>query len=415
MADDRTHARQTVERIYRDESRRVYATLVRLLGDFDLAEEALHDAFRAALEQWPRDGIPANPRAWLVSAGRFKAIDSLRRQSRLEFTDDIAAHADAAVDSVADADEEIEDDRLRLIFTCCHPALSADAQTALTLREVCGLTTEEIANAFLSAAPTVAQRIVRAKAKIRDARIPYQVPSAQELPERLQSVLRVAYLVFNEGYAASSGESLTRHDLSSEAIRLARLLVELLPEPEALGLLALMLLHESRRAARTTASGDLILLEQQDRSRWDQSLIAEGSALTERALASRRFGPYALQAAIAAVHAEARAPDATDWPQIVGLYDVLLQLEPSPVVELNRAVAVAMRDGPQAGLRLVDTLLGRGELSQYRLAHAARADLCRRLGRTAEARAAYQQALALTRQAPERRFLERRLAELAKN
>ncbi len=417
MEDDRRHARQAVERIYREESRRVYATLVRLLGEFDLAEEALHDAFRAALEQWPRDGIPANPRAWLVSTGRFKAIDTLRRQSRLEFTDDMAAHPDATVDSAveADADEEIEDDRLRLIFTCCHPALSADAQTALTLREVCGLTTEEIASAFLSAAPTVAQRIVRAKAKIRDARIPYQVPSAEELPERLQSVLRVAYLVFNEGYAASSGDSLTRHDLSSEAIRLARLLVDLLPAPEAVGLLALMLLHESRRAARTTAGGDLILLDQQDRSRWDRSLIAEGSALAERALSSRRFGAYALQAAIAAVHAEARTPETTDWPQIVGLYDVLLRLEPSPVVELNRAVAVAMRDGPEAGLRLVDELLARGELSQYRLAHAARADLCRRLGRTAEARTAYRQALELTRQLPERRFLKRRLTELEKN
>lgn len=406
-----------MERIYREESRRVYATLVRLLGEFDLAEEALHDAFRAALEQWPRDGIPGNPRAWLISTGRFKAIDGLRRRSRLELTDDIAAHADAAadIDGDDDAAEEIEDDRLRLIFTCCHPALSADAQTALTLREVCGLTTEEIANAFLTATPTVAQRIVRAKAKIRDARIPYQVPSAQELPERLESVLRVAYLVFNEGYAASSGENLTRYDLSSEAIRLARLLVELLPEPEAVGLLALMLLHESRRAARTTTSGDLVLLDEQDRSRWDQNLIAEGTALAERALSSHRFGPYALQAAIAAVHAEAAEPDATDWPQIVGLYDVLLQLEPSPVVELNRAVAVAMRDGPEAGLHLVDDLLARGELRQYRLAYAARADLCRRLGRSADARIAYRQALELTRQLPERRFLERRLAELEKN
>ena len=405
--------RATVESVYRAESRRVFATLIRLLGDFDVAEEALHDAFRAALEQWPRDGVPANPRAWLVSTGRFKAIDGLRRRRRLRPLDDTGEQLEALVDDAPPADDEdIEDDRLRLVFTCCHPALPPDAQVALTLREVCDLTTEEIARAFLTAPPTLAQRIVRAKNKIRDAKIPYQVPSHEELSERLDSVLRVIYLVFNEGYAASSGESLTRHDLSGEAIRLARLLTELLPEPEAVGLLALMLLHESRRPARSSATGDLILLEDQDRSLWDRALIAEGIALTERALASRRIGPYTLQAAIAAVHAEADTAAATDWAQIVGLYDVLARAEPSPVVELNRAVAVAMRDGPAAGLALVDDLLARGELAEYRLAHAARADLCRRLGRATEARAAYRQALALTRQEPERRYLERRLAEL---
>ncbi|MDX1434423.1 MAG: RNA polymerase sigma factor [Gammaproteobacteria bacterium] len=405
--------RAIVESVYRAESRRVFATLIRLLGDFDVAEEALHDAFRAALEQWPRDGVPANPRAWLVSTGRFKAIDGLRRRRRLRPLDDTGEQLEALVDDAPPADDEdIEDDRLRLVFTCCHPALPPDAQVALTLREVCDLTTEEIARAFLTAPPTLAQRIVRAKNKIRDAKIPYQVPSHEELSERLDSVLRVIYLVFNEGYAASSGESLTRHDLSGEAIRLARLLTELLPEPEAVGLLALMLLHESRRPARSSATGDLILLEDQDRSLWDRALIAEGIALTERALASRRIGPYTLQAAIAAVHAEADTAAATDWAQIVGLYDVLARAEPSPVVELNRAVAVAMRDGPAAGLALVDDLLARGELAEYRLAHAARADLCRRLGRATEARAAYRQALALTRQEPERRYLERRLAEL---
>ena len=414
MSEDATaRARETAEAVYRAESRRVFATLIRLLSDFDLAEEALHDAFRAALEQWPRDGVPANPRAWLVSAGRFKAIDGIRRRARFVAIEDVAEQVEAVVDDAPPWDDEgIEDDRMRLVFTCCHPALSPDAQVALTLREVCGLTTEEIAQAFLSAAPTLAQRIVRAKAKIRDARIPYQVPTPAELPERLDSVLRVVYLVFNEGYSASSGESLTRVDLSSEAIRLGRLLVELLPEPEAIGLLALMLLQESRRAARTSPAGELVLLADQDRSLWNRDQIAEGSALVERALGSRRFGPYALQAAIAAVHAEAASADATDWGEIVGLYDVLLRAEPSPVVELNRAVAVAMRDGPAAGLGLIDAILARGDLQDYRLAHAAQADLCRRLGRTAQARAAYERAVALTRQEPERRFLERRLAEL---
>ena len=411
MAQD---AREAAESVYRNESRRVFATLVRLLGDFDLAEEALHDAFRAALEQWPREGVPENPRAWLVSAGRFKAIDGIRRRARFTAMEDVADVVDAIPDESASWDpESIEDDRLRLIFTCCHPALSPDAQVALTLREVCGLSTEEIAQAFLSAAPTLAQRIVRAKAKIRDARIPYQVPAPEELPERLDSVLRVVYLVFNEGYSASSGQSLTRVDLSGEAIRLGRLLVELLPEPEAIGLLALMLLQESRRAARTSPTGDLILLEHQDRSLWNRAEIAEGSALVERALRSRRIGPYALQAAIAAVHAEAPNAEATDWSEIVGLYDVLFRIDPSPVVELNRAVAVAMRDGSEAGLGLIDAILARGELADYHLAHAARADLCRRLGRSGQARASYERALALARQEPERRFLERRLAELS--
>jgi len=401
--------------IYRAESRRVFATLIRLLGDFDLAEEALHEAFRAALEQWPRVGVPDNPRAWLVSAGRFKAIDGIRRQARFASIDDYTEHVESIPDEspLPGDDESIEDDRLRLVFTCCHPALAADAQVALTLREVCGLTTEEIAQAFLSAAPTLAQRIVRAKAKIRDARIPYQVPEPAELAQRLDSVLRVVYLVFNEGYSASSGSSLTRVDLSAEAIRLGRLLVELLPEPEAIGLLALMLLHESRRIARASPSGELILLNDQDRSRWNRDQIAEGSALVERALATRRFGAYALQAAIAAVHANAPTAEATDWSEIVGLYDVLLRIDPSPVVELNRAVAVAMCDGPQAGLALIDAILARGDLADYRLAHAARADMCRRLGRTQQAREAYTRALALTRGEPERRFLERRLAELA--
>lgn len=415
MSDDEIEpARARIDAVYRAESRRVFATLVRLLGDFDLAEEALHDAFRAALEQWPRDGVPANPRAWLVSAGRFKGIDSLRRRARYDLLDDPDARIDESGADPSLADDDIEDDRLRLIFTCCHPALSADARTALTLREVCGLTTEEIARAFLTAPPTLAQRIVRAKAKIRSAGIPYQVPDQTELAARLDSVLRVIYLVFNEGYAASAGDTLTRHDLSGEAIRLGRLLVALLPEPEAMGLLALMLLHESRRPARTSDSGDLILLEDQDRSRWDQDLITEGTALVERALVSRRFGPYTLQAAIAAVHAEATKAADTDWAQIVGLYDILLQAEPSSVVELNRAVAVAMRDGPAAGLLLVNGILGRGELGDYRLAHAARADLCRRLGHAEQARTSYRRALELAEQAPERRFLQRRLAELEK-
>lgn len=406
--------REVVEAVYRTESRRVLATLIRLLRDFDRAEEALHDAFAAAARQWPRDGVPANPRAWLVSAGRFRAIDALRRRARFDASlAELALQLDSETVDPWDADDAtIADDRLRLVFTCCHPALSPDAQVALTLREVCGLTTEEIARAYLTAAPTVAQRIVRAKAKIRDAGIPYQVPEPAELPDRLESVLQVVYLVFNEGYSASSGASVTRHDLSGEAIRLGRLLVELLPEPEALGLLALMLIHEARRAARSSPDGELVLLTDQDRSLWDRARIDEGIALIERALASRRFGPYTLQAAIAAVHAE--APDAawTDWAQIVGLYDVLLRIEPSPVVELNRAAAVAMRDGPAAGLALVDAILARGDLESYHLAHSARADLCRRLGRTAEARAAYERALTLARQEPERRFLERRLGEL---
>ena len=402
----------TVDAIYRAESRRVFATLIRLLGDFDLAEEALHEAFRAALEQWPREGIPANPRAWLVSAGRFKAIDGIRRNARFDPLDEDAEQVAGSDDPDSWANDDIEDDRLRLIFTCCHPALQPDAQVALTLREVCGLTTEEIAHAFLTTPATLAQRIVRAKSKIRDAKIPYQVPSQEELPERLDSVLRVVYLVFNEGYAASSGASLTRHDLSGEAIRVARLLAQLLEEPEVLGLLALMLLNESRRAARTSPSGDLILLEDQDRSLWDAGMISEGTGLVQRALSSGTAGPYALQAAISAVHAGARASTATDWSQIVALYGVLMRLEPSPVVELNRAVAVAMRDGPATGLELIDAILARGELSDYRLAHAARADLCRRLGMNGEAKAAYERALALTRQEPERRFLERRLMEI---
>ena len=411
MAD---HISETVRAVYLAESRRVLATLIRLLGDFDAAEEALHDAFRAALEQWPRDGVPANPRAWLVSAGRFKAIDALRRRKRFDALDETEGAADIAViDHAAWADEEaVEDDRLRLIFTCCHPALAPDVQVALTLREVCGLTTEEIGRAFLTPAPTLAQRIVRAKAKIRDARIPYQVPAQTDLPGRLDAVLRVIYLVFNEGYMASSGASLTRHDLSAEAIRLGRLLVDLLPEPEAQGLLALMLLHESRRAARSSTSGEPVLLDDQDRALWDRGQIAEGIRYVEEALASRRVGPYTIQAAIAAVHAGAPEAAATDWAEIVGLYDVLLRLDRSPVIELNRAVAVAMRDGPAAGVTLIDGILARGDLRDYRLAHAARAELCRRLGRTSDARASFRQALELTRQEPERRFLERRLAEL---
>src|SRR5215475_6657417 len=407
--------REAVDAVYRAESRRVLATLIRLLGGFELAEEALHEAFAAAVEQWPRTGTPTNPRAWLVSTGRFKAIDAMRRRARFDASQaELAERLEAeTMRSIPGEAEDIEDDRLRLIFTCCHPVLAPDAQVALTLREVCGLTTEEIARAFLTAPPTLAQRIVRAKTKIRDARIPYEVPSLRELPDRLDTVLHVIYLVFNEGYAASSGESLTRADLSSEAIRLGRLLVELLPEPEALGLLALMLLHESRRAARTSSAGEMILLDDQDRSLWDQAHIAEGSALVERALASRRIGPYSLQAAIAEVHARAPVAAATDWTQIVGLYDVLARAAPSPVVELNRAAAIAMRDGPAAGLALIDTILERGDLADYALAHSARAELCRRLGKTGDARASYERALALTRQEPQRRFLERRLHELS--
>src|SRR3954469_9967409 len=412
--DAADHVRATVDAVYRTDSRRVLATLIRLLGDFDLAEEAMHDAFTAAVEQWPRDGVPANPRAWLGSTGRFKTISAMRKRARFDASLlDIAERLDAAArDRREEDDAGVEDDRLRLIFTCCHPALTPDAQIALTLREVCGLTTEEIAHAFFTSPTTVAQRIVRAKAKIRDARIPYQVPALAALADRLDSVLHVVYLVFNEGYFASSGESLTRHDLSGEAIRLGRLLVELLPEPEVIGLLALMLLHESRRASRTSASGELILLGDQDRSRWTRELIVEGTALVERALTLRRLGPYTLQAAIAAVHAEAMSEASTDWAQIVALYDILLRADPAPVVELNRAAAVAMRDGPLAGLRIIDAILARGDLTDYLHAHSARADLCRRLGRAEEARAAYQRALGLTRQETERRFLERRLREL---
>lgn len=405
--------REIVDAVYRSDSRRILATLIRLLGDFDLAEEAMHDAFAAAVAQWRLDGVPKNPAAWLISAGRFKAIDGMRRRARFDKSlGEIATRLAAAGDTAGWETESVEDDRLRLIFTCCHPALPPEARIALTLREVCGLTTEEIARAFLTAPPTVAQRIVRAKRKIKDAGIPYQVPSQRDLPDRLDAVLRVVYLVFNEGYSASSGTSLTRRDLSGEAIRLGRLLIELLPESEAMGLLGLMLIQESRRAARTSPEGDLILLDNQDRSLWNRDQIAEGTALVERALSSRRFGPYTLQAAIAAVHTEAPTAAATDWAQIVGLYDVLMRVEPSPVIELNRAVAVAMRDGPSAGLPLIDALLASGELEEYHLAHSARADLCRRLGKTKEARASYERALSLTQQEPERRFLQRRLEEL---
>lgn len=402
--------RRQVDEIYRSESRRVFATLIRLLGDFERAEEAMHDAFAVALEQWSRDGIPASPRAWLVSVGRFRAIDSIRRLARFDAS--LSELAQLNGETAIQEDEELEDDRLRLIFTCCHPALSPEAQVALTLREVCGLTTEEIASAFLVAPSTLAQRIVRAKAKIRDARIPYQVPPINDLPERLESVLQVIYLVFNEGYAASSGEALTRAALSEEAIRLGRLVMLLLPEPEVLGLLGLMLMQESRRTARTSPDGDLILLEDQDRSCWNQAQIAEGRALVQQSLASRQFGIYTVQAAIAAVHSDAASAAATDWAQIVALYDLLLQMSPSPIVELNRAVAVAMRDGYQAGLQQIDEILGRGDLADYHLAHAARADLCRRLGKTDAARVAYQQAIARVKQEPERRFLEQRLREL---
>lgn len=411
--------RTQLDAVYRTEAGRVLATLIRLLGDFDLAEDAMHDAFNAALRRWPVEGLPANPRAWLISAGRFKAIDALRRRARFDASQqDIAdtLHGDESVTTdklgAAAFDDELPDDQLKLIFTCCHPALAPDARAALTLREVCGLTTEEIARAFLTSAPTIAQRIVRAKAKIRDERIPYQVPSGAELPERVGAVLAVIYLLFNEGYAASSGPSLTRAELSTEAIRLGRVMLELIPEPEVAGLVALMLLHESRRAARVNAGGELVLLEQQDRSSWNQALVREGIALVERALATRRFGPYTLQAAIAAVHAEAHTPEATDWRQICALYAALLAMQPSPVIELNRAAAVAMHEGPAAGLALIDALFARGELCDYHLAHAARADFCRRLGRREEARAAYEKAHALAKSEPEQRYLEKRLREL---
>ena len=409
--------RELVDDVYRSDSRRILATLIRLLGDFDLAEAALHDAFATALERWAQDGPPRNPRAWLVSVGRFQTIDRLRRRARYDASlEELAKRLADEAGDVADrndSDDEVEDDRLRLIFTCCHPALSPDAQVALTLRTVCGLTTEEIARAFLVRPATLAQRIVRAKARIRDARIPYEVPGRADLPARLDTVLHVVYLVFNESYTASSGPSLIRRSLSEEAIRLGRLLVELVPDPEVIGLLALMLLHDSRRAARTSASGELVLLDEQDRALWDRRQITEAVGLVEQALRARRFGPYVLQAAIAAVHAEAPTAEDTDWALIVGLYDVLLRADPSPVVELNRAVAVALRDGPEEGLRLIDGILGRGDLAGYHLAHSARADLYRRLGRTAEARAAYWAALDLTQQDTERRFIERRLRELS--
>jgi RNA polymerase sigma-70 factor, ECF subfamily len=413
-AQDSARVRAEIDTLYRQESRRVLATLIRLLGDFERAEEALHEAFRAAMEKWPVEGLPQNPRAWLVSAGRFKSIDRQRRDTRFEHLEDRPDVSETLADQTTPVDERelLEDDRLRLVFTCCHPALAPDAQTALTLREVCGLATEEIAAAFLTPAPTLAQRIVRAKNKIRDARIPYEVPARDDLPARLDSVLRVIYLVFNEGYLASSGDSAMRADLSGEAIRLGRLVLELLPEPEVRGLLALMLLHESRREARADQAGDLILLDDQDRSRWDRALIEEGSALVRAALGSPRAGPYALQAAIVAVHAEASTPADTDWREIVGLYDVLLAITPSPIVALNRSVAVAMRDGPETGLAVLDALLAQGDLDNYQLAHAARADFCRRLGRHEEARRAYERAIELTSQGPARRFLERRLAAL---
>jgi RNA polymerase sigma-70 factor (ECF subfamily) len=406
--------RETLDTLYRSESRGILATLIRLLGDLDIAEDALHDAFKAALEQWPAEGMPTNPRSWLISAGRFKAIDRIRRSARFDLSSDtLPERSDVgAKDPSEQIDDVVGDDQLRLIFTCCHPSLAPEARVALTLREVCGLTTEEIASAFLATPSTLAQRIVRAKAKIRDARIPYEVPSPADLPERLDTVLQVIYLVFNEGYAASSGGSLTRSDLSGEAIRLGRLLMALLPEPEVMGLLALMLIQESRRAARSSPEGDLILLEDQDRSLWNREYIAEGAALVERALLSRRFGPYSIQAAIAALHASAPSSASTDWSEIVWLYDVLLRAEPSPVIELNRAVAVAMRDTPQAGLTLIDGILARGELADYHFVHSARGELCRRLGRLDEARASYTRALALVRQEPERRFLEKRLREL---
>jgi RNA polymerase sigma-70 factor (ECF subfamily) len=408
----RLDTRTQLDALYRAEAGCILATLIRLLGDFDRAEDAMQDAFNAALLRWPREGMPANPRAWLISTARFKAIDALRRRVRFDAAQERIAETVHGGEAATAVDDELPDDRLKLIFTCCHPALPADARAALTLREVCGLTTEEIARAFLTSAPTIAQRIVRAKARIREARLPYQVPAGAELPARLGAVLAVVYLLFNEGYSASSGATLTRADLSAEAIRLGRVLVELLPEPEVLGLLALMLLHEARRAARTNAGGELVLLEQQDRAVWDQALIREGVALVERALATRRFGAYTLQAAIAALHAEAPSLAATDWRQICALYGALLAMQPSPVIELNRAAAVAMFEGPAAGLALIDALLARGELRDYHLAHSARAELCRRLGRRDEAVAAYREALGLAKSDPERRFLENRLREL---
>jgi RNA polymerase sigma-70 factor, ECF subfamily len=413
--DDAARVREIVDRVYRDDSRRVLATLIRLFGDFDIAEEALHDAFIAAIERWPAEGVPANPRTWLVSAGRFKAIDQLRRRAAF---DDRRPELERQLYELSQEDPviaesgDIGDDRLRLVFTCCHPALSPDAQVALTLHTIGGLTTEEIAHAFLVPAPTLAQRIVRAKGKIRDARIPYEIPEAGDLPDRLDAVLATLYLIFNEGYSATFGDAVTRADLCGEAIRLGRLVVELLPEPEAIGLLAMMLLHDSRRDARTDGGGELIVLEEQDRTRWNREQIREGQELTERALRARRVGPYAIQAAIAAVHADAARSDATDWAQIVAFYDLLLNMNPSPIVELNRAAAIAMKDGPARGLDLINALLARGELANYHLAHSARADLLRRLGRTDDSLAAYATALKLTTQEPERRFMERRMASL---
>jgi len=409
---------RTIEALYRSESGRVLATLVRLLGDLDLAEESMHEAFAAALESWALAGIPDKPRPWLISTARFKAIDAMRRRARFDGAQrDLVAHMESRVNDAPGGtreveDEEIEDDRLRLIFTCCHPALPPEGQVALTLREICGLTTEEVARAFLVTPTTLAQRIVRAKATIREASIPYEVPVPEELPERLDAVLQVIYLVFNEGYSAAVGAEVTRAELTGEAIRLGRLLTELQPGPEVVGLLSLMLLQESRRAARTSPAGELILLENQDRTLWNREQIAEGVALVEKALSSRRFGPYTLQAAIAAVHAEAESTAATDWRQIVALYNQLARIQPSPVVHLNRAVAIAMRDGPEAGLAHIDAVLERGELAHYYLAHSARAEMYRRLGRTDEARASYEKALALTQQEPERQFLQERIRQL---
>ena len=412
--------RELLDSLYRVDSRRILATLIRLLGDFDLAEEAMHEAFAAALSLWPKSGVPDSPRPWLISTARFKAIDNLRRRARFDASQDELVRYLEAQSSSADSsnendsleDDGIEDDRLRLIFTCCHPSLAPEARVALTLREVCGLSTEEIAKAFLTTPRTLAQRIVRAKAKIRDTPIRYEVPTPQEFPERLGAVLQVVYLVFNEGYSAAAGTEVTRAELTGEAIRVGRLLAELRPEPEVIGLLSLMLLHESRRAARTSPTGELILLENQDRTLWNREQIAEGVALLEKALNSRRFGPYTLQAAISAVHAQAESVAATDWAQIVALYDQLAGIQPSPVVQLNRAVAIAMRDGPEAGLAQIDAVLEHGELADYYLAHSARADMCRRLGRIAEARSAYEKALALTQQEPERQFLQERIRQL---